>query len=58
VPSPAVSCNARGPVTALFDGKLFTGNLRQIPLLAHAQIQLEIGKPLVAAEHIAFPPGL
>ena len=47
----------RGPVTALFDGKLFTGNPRQIPLLSHAQIQLEVGKPLVAAEHIAFPPG-
>ena len=49
---------ARGPVTALFDGKLFTGDPRQIPLLPHAQIQLEVGKPLVAAEHIAFPPGL
>ena len=49
---------ARGPVTAFFDGKLFTGNPRQIPVLAHAQIQLEVGKPLVAAEHIVFPPGL
>jgi hypothetical protein len=49
---------ARGPVTAFFDGKLYTGNPREIPLLAHSQIQLEVGKPLVAAEHIAFPPGL
>jgi hypothetical protein len=48
----------RGPVTALFDGKLFTGNPRRIPLLAHAQIQLEVGKPLVAPERITFPPGL
>ena len=49
---------SRGPVTALFDGRLFTGDPRQIPLLAHAQIQLEVGKPLLAPEHIAFPPGL
>jgi hypothetical protein len=49
---------ARGPVTALFDGHVFTGNPRRIPLLAHAQIQLEVGKPLVAPERIAFPAGL
>ena len=49
---------ARGPVTALVDGRVFTGNPRQIPLLAHAQIQLEVGTPLVAPERIAFPPGL
>jgi hypothetical protein len=49
---------ARGHVTALFDGHVFIGNPRQIPLLAHAQIQLEVGKPLVAPERIAFPPGL
>jgi hypothetical protein len=47
-----------GPVTALFDGRVFTGNPRKIPLLAHAQIQLEVGKPLIAPERIAFPPGL
>lgn len=49
---------ARGPVTAIFDGKLFTGNPRQIPLLAHAQIQLEVGKPLIAPDRITFPLGL
>jgi hypothetical protein len=49
---------ARGRVTALFDGRVFTGNPRQIPLLAHAQIQLEAGKPLVAPERITFPSGL
>ena len=49
---------SHGPVTALFDGRVFTGDPRQIPLLAHAQIQLEVGKPLLAPEHIAFPPGL
>jgi hypothetical protein len=49
---------ARGPVTALFDGRLFTGDPRQIPLLAHSQIQLDVGRPLIAPEHISFPPGL
>jgi hypothetical protein len=49
---------ARGPVTSFFDGRVFAGNPRQIPLLAHAQIQLEVDKPLVAPEHIAFPPCL
>jgi hypothetical protein len=49
---------ARGPVTALFDGRVFTGNPRRIPLLAHAQIQLEVGGPLVAPEQITFVNGL
>jgi hypothetical protein len=49
---------ARGPVTALLNGRVYSGNPRGIPLLAHAQIQLEVGKPLVAPEQIAFPDGL
>ena len=49
---------ARGVVTVVFDGKLFIGSPRQVPLLPHAQIQLEVGKPLIAPERIAFPPGL
>jgi hypothetical protein len=49
---------ARGPVTALFNGRVYTGNPRTIPLLAQAQIQLEVGKPLIAPEQIAFPDGL
>jgi hypothetical protein len=49
---------ASGHVTALYNGQLFTGDPRQIPLLAHAQIQLEVGKPLVAPEQISFPAGL
>jgi hypothetical protein len=47
-----------GPVTALFNGHVFTGNPRQVPLLAHAQIQLEVGHPRVAPETITFPSGL
>ena len=49
---------ARGPVAALIDGRVFTGNPREIPLLPHAQIQIEVGTPLLAPEHITFPPGL
>jgi hypothetical protein len=49
---------ALGHVTALFAGHVFTGNPRQIPLLAHAQIQLEVGKPRIAPQRITFPPGL
>jgi hypothetical protein len=49
---------AHGRVTALFNGQVFTGSVRQIPLLAHSQIQLEVGSPLVAPRTIAFPAGL
>ena len=49
---------AHGPVTALFNGHVFTGSPRTIPLLAHAQIQLDVGRPLTAPERIAFPTGL
>jgi hypothetical protein len=49
---------AQGPVTALFNGRAFSGNPREIPLLAHAQIQLEVGRPLLAPENITFPNGL
>jgi hypothetical protein len=45
-------------VTALYDGKVYQGNPRDIPLNAHAQIQLEVGKPLIAPQHITFPSGL
>ena len=49
---------AHGTVTALFNGHVFAGNPRDIPLLAHAQIQLDVGRPLTAPEHITFPRGL
>ena len=49
---------ARGNVTALYNGQVYQGNPRDIPLNAHAQIQLEIGPPLVAPEEISFPGGL
>ena len=49
---------AKGHVTALFNGKVYLGNPRNIPLLKHAQIQLEVGTPLVAPEKITWPSGL
>jgi hypothetical protein len=49
---------ASGKVTAIDNGKLYTGNPRDIPLAAHAQIQLEVATPLVAPVTIAFPAGL
>jgi len=47
-----------GRVIALYDGQVFRGNPRDIPLTMHAQIQLEVGRPLVAPVRISFPAGL
>jgi hypothetical protein len=49
---------ARGRVTALYNGQVFRGNPRDIPLTKHAQIQLEVGQPRVAPVQIGFPTGL
>jgi hypothetical protein len=49
---------ARGPVTALYNGQVYRGNPRNIPLEKHAQIQLEVGKPLISPASISFPNGL
>jgi hypothetical protein len=49
---------ASGHVIALDNGQVYRGNPRDIPLTAHAQIQLEVGTPLVAPEKITFPQGL
>jgi hypothetical protein len=43
---------AKGPVTAFLNGKQWTGDPRNIPLAAHAQVQLDVGTPLVAPVHI------
>jgi hypothetical protein len=55
---PARVGPAKGKVTAFFDGRRYLGNPRGIPLLAHAQIQLDVGRPLVAPQTIDFPPRL
>jgi hypothetical protein len=46
---------AHGPVIAIVDGSVWTGDPRKIPLGPHTQIQLESGTPLVAPQTIAFP---
>ena len=49
---------ATGHLTAFYNGKLYQGDPRDIPLNAHAQIQLEVGTPLIAPVSISFPNGL
>ena len=49
---------ATGHVTVIYNGKVFVGNPRDVPLTAHAQIQLEVGTPLVGPESITWPSGL
>ena len=49
---------AKGHVTAIYNGQVYRDNPRDIPLTKHAQIQLEVGSPLVAPEKITWPSGL
>jgi hypothetical protein len=56
--SPSDVGSAAGRVTALYNGQVFRGSPRDIPLTKHAQIQLEVGRPLVAPVRIGFPAGL
>jgi hypothetical protein len=49
---------AAGKVTTFYDGKVWTGRPANVPLTSEAQIQLDVGTPLVAPEHIVFPAGL
>jgi hypothetical protein len=48
----------KGHVTAIYNGQVYQGNPRDIPLTRHAQIQLEVGTPLVAPESITWPSGV
>jgi hypothetical protein len=56
--SPTRMGPARGRVTVLYNGGVYRGNPRNVPLNAHAQIQLEVGTPFVAPARITFPSGL
>jgi hypothetical protein len=56
--SPTQVGPANGKVTALYNGRVYLGNPRNIPIGAHAQIQLEVATPLVAPVAVAFPAGL
>jgi hypothetical protein len=48
----------KGHVTVFFNGRYYKGDPRNLPLDKHAQIQLDVGTPLIAPEHITFPTGL
>ncbi len=49
---------AKGRLVAIYNGQRYEGNPRDIPLNAHAQIQLEVGTPLAAQQTITFPGSL
>jgi len=49
---------AEGKVTALVNGTIWRGNPRAIPLHAHTQVQLDVGRPLVAPVRISTWRGL
>jgi hypothetical protein len=48
----------KGHVSVIYNGQAYKGNPRDIPLNAHAQIQLEVGTPLVTPISITWPSGL
>jgi hypothetical protein len=45
----------QGEVTTIVNGKVWTGDPADVPLVAHSQIQLQVGEPLVAPQTIEFP---
>ncbi|MBV9195458.1 MAG: hypothetical protein JO168_15035 [Solirubrobacterales bacterium] len=45
---------ASGKVTAVVNGRPWTGTPRAIPLLPHAVIQLDVGTPGVPFQHISW----
>jgi hypothetical protein len=45
-------------VVALYNGQVYRGNPRDIPLTAHAQIQPDVGTPLIAPQPVTFSAGL
>jgi hypothetical protein len=47
-----------GPLTAFVNGKQVTGDPRNIPLDAHAVIQLDLGGPVVPPQPYTFAAGL
>jgi len=44
----------KGKVTAFYNGQVYKDNPRNIPLGSHTQIQLDVGKPLIAPEKVSF----
>jgi hypothetical protein len=52
--SPTQVGPARGPVVAFVNGSRFTGNPRNIPLLRQADVQLDVGSPVVPFKLLHF----
>lgn len=50
--------SATGPVTVIYNGRDYKGSPRDVPLAAHAQIQVEVARPLVSPVKITCPTGL
>jgi hypothetical protein len=44
----------KGKVTAFYNGQVYKGNPRDIPLGGHTQIQLDVGSPVIAPEKVSF----
>lgn len=53
---PGQAGPAQGHVSALYNGQVYQGNPRNIPLTKHAQIQLEVGTPLIAPVTVSWTP--
>ena len=56
--SPTQVGPAKGTVAAFVNGQPFAGNPRDIPLDAHAVIQLDVGTPTVSPQPYTFAPGV
>jgi hypothetical protein len=54
--SPTQAGPAKGNVTVIINGKVFTGNPRNAPLGSRENLQLEVGTPLIAPETINWAP--
>jgi hypothetical protein len=50
--------SATGRVTVFVGGRRYLGDPRAVPLVAHAQIQLDVGRPIVGPRSIRFPGSL
>lgn len=51
---PDQVAQARGPVSILINGKSFHANPRQIPILPHEVIQLDVGSPKVPFQSMSW----
>jgi hypothetical protein len=54
--SPTNLAGIKGDVTAYVNGTKYDGDPRDIPLLSHQEVTLEVGTPLVPPPSYLFPP--